>query len=76
MIRHAGLSLTTAIAPLPVAVVEPAFGALLVTTVGTTSLAEPYLPATGETAIALTAITTGTQEERDAAFIVPANPRS
>ena len=56
--------------------VEPPFRALLVTTVGATTLAKPCVPATGETAIALAAITTGTQEKQGAAFAVPTNPRS
>lgn len=56
--------------------VEPAFGALLMTAVGATFLAEPCVLATGETAIALAAITAGAQEEQGAAFTPPANPRS
>jgi hypothetical protein len=56
--------------------VEPAFGALLVAAVGATSLVEPRVPATGETAIPLAAITAGAQEEHGGAFAVPANPRS
>jgi len=56
--------------------VEPPFRALLVTAIGATSLAAPCVLATGQTAIALTAITAGTQEEQRAAFAVPANPRS
>ncbi len=66
-------------APVPslaIAMIEPPFDALLVTAVGTTSLAEPCVPATGETAIVLAAITAGTQEEQGAAFAIPANPSS
>jgi hypothetical protein len=76
MIRHASLHLTAAILPLAIAVIEPAFGALLVAAIGATSLADARATATGETAVALAAITTGTQEERGPAFAVPANPRS
>lgn len=76
MIRHAGFELTAAIPPLAIAMVEPPFGALLVTAVGATLLAEPCMPATGETAIALAAIAAPTQEEQGAAFAVPANPCS
>lgn len=76
MTRHARLDLTTAIAPLAIAVVEPAFGALLVAAVGATSLAQPSMPATSETAIKLAVITARTQEEQGAAFAVPANPWS
>ena len=74
MIRHARLHLSAAIASLAVAVIEPAFGTLLVAAVGTASLAHPCKPAAGVTAVALTAITTGTQVEHGAAFAVPANP--
>lgn len=76
MIRHAGSELTAAIPPLAVAMVEPPFGAQLVTAVGATLLAEPYVPATRETAIVLAAITAPTQEEQGAAFVVPADPWS
>jgi hypothetical protein len=76
MIRHAGFELTAAIPPLAITMVEPPFGALLVAAVGATSLAEPGVPATGETAIALAAIAARTQEELGAAFAVPANPWS
>jgi len=68
------LDLTAAIAPLAIAVIEPPFGALLVTAVGATLLAEPCVPAAGVTAIALAAITPRTQEKQGAAFAVPANP--
>jgi hypothetical protein len=68
------LDLTAAIPPLAIAVIEPSFGALLVTAVGATLLAEPCVPATGEIAIALAAITAPTQEEHGAAFA--ANPSS
>jgi hypothetical protein len=70
------LDLTMAIPPLAIAVIEPPFDALLVTAVGTTSLAEPCVPATGETAIVLAAITAPAQEEQGAAFAIPANPSS
>jgi hypothetical protein len=70
------LDLTTAIPPLAVAMIEPAFEAPLVTAVGAPMLAEPCAPATGETAIVLAAITAPTQEEQGAAFAVPANSSS
>lgn len=73
MIRHARLKLTAAIAPLAIAMIEPAFGTLLVAAVGATSLAEPRIPATSETAIAVPAIASDTQEELRAAFTVPAH---
>jgi hypothetical protein len=43
--------------------VEPPFGTLLVPAVGGPSLVEPCMPAADETAIALPAITVGTQKE-------------
>ena len=64
------------IPPLAIAMVEPSFGALLVPAVGATSLTEPREPATGGAAIVLAAITAYAQDERDAAFAVPANPWS
>jgi hypothetical protein len=56
--------------------VESSFEALLVPPVGATSLVEPGVPLTRETAIALAAITVRTNEEGAAAFAVPAYPRS
>jgi hypothetical protein len=56
--------------------VEPPFGTLLVPAVGRTSLAEPGLSAAGETAIALPAITVGTQKKHRAAFVMQTNPWS
>jgi hypothetical protein len=77
MIRHAGLALTAAAIPcLAIAMVEPSFRALLVTAIGVTLLAEPCVAATGETAIALAAITARAQEEQGAALVVAANPWS
>jgi hypothetical protein len=76
MIRHASLELATAIPPLAIAMVEPPFGALLVPAVGAASLAQPRMPLTAETTVALAAITTGAQKEFGAAFAVPTNPSS
>ena len=75
MIRHARLE-PAAIAPLAIAMIEPSFGALLVTAIGEASLADPCLPPAGEAAIALAAIATSAQKELAAAFAVPANPPS
>jgi hypothetical protein len=66
----------TAVPPLAITVIEPPFGALLVTAVGATLLAEPCVLATGEAAIALAAITAPAQKEHGVAFVVPANPSS
>ena len=76
MIRHASLDPAAAIPSLAIAMVEPPFGALLVTAVGAASLAEPRVPLTGEATVALAAITSGAQKEFAAAFAVPANPSS
>ena len=54
--------------------VEPSFAALLVAPVGATSLTEPCVPSTRETAIALAAITIRAYEEVVAAFAVSAYP--
>lgn len=75
MIRHASLN-PAAIPPLAIAMIEPPFGALLVMTIGTTSLAKPRMPLTSEATVALAAITSGAQKELGAAFAVPANPPS
>ena len=56
--------------------VEPSFVALLVTAIGAATLQEPGGPAAVETAIALSAITAGTQKELGDAFTVAANPPS
>ena len=56
--------------------VEPPFGTLLVAAIGGASLTEPCLPAAGETAIALPAITVATQKKHCAAFMMQTNPWS
>ena len=76
MIRHAGLDLTVSIPLLAIPMVEPAFGALLVTAVGAAPLAEPRKLLTGATTVALAAVATGTQKEDGPAFAVAANPSS
>ena len=76
MIRHARLELATAIPPLAIAMVEPPFGALLVPPVGAASLADPRMPLTAETTVALAAITADAKKECRAAFAVPANASS
>lgn len=76
MIRHARLESAATIPPLAIAMVEPPFGALLVTAVGATALAESRTSLTGGTAVALATITTGAQKEFGAAFAVPANASS
>lgn len=74
MIRHASEAVTAkAIPPLAIAMIESPFRGLLVTPVSATSLAHPCEPPTGETAIALTAITAGTDKKLGAASDIAAN---
>jgi hypothetical protein len=75
MIRHAGLH-PAPIPPLAIAMVEPPFGALLVTAIGAAALDQPRMLLTGEAAVALAAIAATAQKELSAAFAVPANPSS
>jgi hypothetical protein len=70
------LHLSPAVSPLAVAMIEPPFGTLLVPAVGAASLTEPRLLAAGETAIALPAITGGTQKEQRATVAMQTNPWS
>jgi hypothetical protein len=64
----------TAVLPLPVAMIEPSFGTLLMSPVGTTPLTDSGLLAAAEAAIALTAITVGAQKKERAAFTAQAKP--
>lgn len=57
MIRHANFGLAAAIPLLAIAMVELPFQALLMSAVGTTPLVEPCMPLTGETTVAMAAIT-------------------
>jgi len=57
LIRHAGLSATFPVLPLPVAMIEPALGALLVPAIGAAALLEASLAAAIQAAIAMSAIT-------------------
>lgn len=70
------MQLTPAVAPLAVAMVESPFGTLLVAAVGAASLTDPGLLAADAAAIALPAITVGTQKEQSAAFAEQTNPWS
>jgi hypothetical protein len=74
LIRHARPRSALTILPLPVAVIESPFRALLMSAVGGPSLMEPCLVPTTEAAVALTAITVGTEKKDDAAFATAANP--
>jgi hypothetical protein len=74
LIRHARLHAALTILPLPVAVIEPPFRALLMSAVGAPPLMEPSLAPATEAAVALTAITVGTEKKDRAAFAAAANP--
>ena len=65
MIRHAGLRLTVppTVIALPVAMIEPAFQALLVSPVGAPALFAPGLRAAWGAAIAVPAITMRAEEK-------------
>jgi hypothetical protein len=60
--------------PLPVAMIEPTFRTLLVPAISGAPLVEAGLTAAGEAAIALSAITVGTEEKDRAAFAAQAKP--
>ena len=71
MIRHAD---APPVLPLPVAMVESSFRAVLVAAVGPTSLVEPCLRATSGTAVPLSAITVLANPEDRPALLLRANP--
>ena len=52
-----------AVLSLPVAMIEPSLGTLLMAAIGATPLMEAGMMTAGEAAIALSAITVGTEEE-------------
>jgi hypothetical protein len=70
------LSLTAAapVLPLTIAMIEPAFGALLVAAVGASPLLAPGIFAALGTAVAMAAITVRANEEHLLAFLTQANP--
>ncbi len=74
LIRHASVRPSTAILPLPVAMVQSSFRTALVTVVSPASLLEPCDGAAGRAAIALSAITVLADEEDRAASAAAANP--
>jgi hypothetical protein len=61
---------------LPVPMIEPSFGTLLVPAIGAAALTDPCLLAAGQTAIALPAITGRTEEKQRAAFAAQTKPLS
>jgi hypothetical protein len=75
LIRHALLRMARPVFPLAVAVIESAFGTLLMTTIGVASLIQTGLAAAMHTAIALPTITMRAEEERRPAFTAQTNPQ-
>ncbi len=75
LIRHArSASLVASIVPLPVAVVQSPFWALLVAGIGAASLLEPSFTAASATAIALPTIAVRADPEHRVASNAAANP--
>jgi hypothetical protein len=74
LIRHA-LRMARPVFPLAVAVIEAAFGTLLMTTVGAAPLMQAGLVPAMQTAIALATIAMRAEEERRLAFTVQTNPQ-
>jgi hypothetical protein len=79
MIRHACVACafapTLPIFTLPVAMIEPPLGTLLMPAIGTASLMKPGLLAAGLAAIPLPAITVRAEKKHGAAFLAQANPQ-
>ena len=73
MIRHARPAPTLAVVLLPIPVVEPAFGALLIAAVGRPVLPAPGSGAASWAAVALSAIAMCTDPEHCLAFLAAAN---
>jgi hypothetical protein len=74
MIRHASFNLAAPIPPLTIAMIEPSFGALLVTAIGAASLTHPRMLSANGATVALAAITVGAQKELGTALAVSTNP--
>jgi hypothetical protein len=74
LIRHAALRLAIAVGPLPVAMIEPAFGTSLVPQIGVAPLLESRPVTAGETAIALAAVAVQAEPEHGKASLRTANP--
>jgi hypothetical protein len=73
LIRHAGRRVALAVCTLPVAMIEPAFLALLVSTIGGTALLPPGFRPASPAAIALPAITVRTNPEHCLASLAATN---
>lgn len=73
LIRHAGWRMALAVRTLPVAMIEPAFRALLVPAVGGTTLLAPGFATASPAAIALPSITVRTNPEHRLASLAATN---
>ena len=73
LIRHASWRVTLAVGTLPVAMIEPAFEAPLMTTVGSTALLAPGFGAANRTAVALASIAVRANPEHRLASLAAAN---
>jgi hypothetical protein len=65
---------SSAVLPLPVAMIEPTFRTPLVSPIGAAPLPAPGLIAAGAAAVALSMITAGAEKKQSAAFATRANP--
>ena len=74
MIRHAGEAAAFPVGPLPVAVIEPSFPALLVPLVGVPPLLPPRFPPASLAAVFMAAVTMTADPEHRATAGPPAEP--
>jgi hypothetical protein len=78
LIRHTGLEFSMpaafAIGTLPVTVIEPPFGTLLVPPIGAPTLLDSGLLAAGPAAIPLPSIAVRAEKKQRSAFAAEANP--
>jgi hypothetical protein len=68
------LRLALAVLPLAVAMIEPSFSTPLIPPIGTAPLPEPGFAAASQAAVALSAVTVGTEIEHRVAAAAEANP--
>jgi hypothetical protein len=76
MIRHAGVCLTLPIATLPVAMIQPAFGAALMAPVGFAALPPPRSRTACHATVALPSVTVRTDEKQYVASAALTKPRT
>ena len=73
-IRHGKSCVTFPVCPLPIPMIEPAFGTPLVPAVGISALLAPHFRAASHAAIALPSIAVRTKPEDRLASLAAANP--